>query len=58
MNEYIERMIRCGLSPCNAYVTYHQFLNNYRFSTKELEEFIEDLEKDKFVIQEDGVICG
>lgn len=45
MAEYwINRLIHCGYSPCNAYRTYHDFLNKYMFSEKELEEFIESLE--------------
>lgn len=46
MAEYwINRLINCGYSPCNAYITYYDFLK--KFSEKELEEFIESMEKDR-----------
>lgn len=44
--EYINRLIRCGYSPSNAYYIYHDFLKTYAFSEKELNEFILSVEKD------------
>lgn len=45
MEEYINRLIRCGYSPCDAYLTYHQFLKEHGFSHKELDEFLSSLEE-------------
>ena len=56
MQEYIERLIRCGLSPCNAYITYHDFLRKYGFSHKELDEFINSMETDTRIKVEE--LCG
>ena len=42
---YVNRLIRCGMDPCEAYMAYHNFRREYHFSDKELDEFITDMEK-------------
>ena len=44
--QYINRLIDCGFSPCNAFLIYYQFLNKYHFSHKEIEDYLDSLEKD------------
>lgn len=46
MQDYINRLIRCGMSPSEAYRTYHDFLREYSFSYEALEAFLSDLEDD------------
>ena len=46
-DEYIERMVKCGMDPCEAYLTYHSFKTNYAFSDKQMEEFVRSLEKER-----------
>ena len=44
MQEYIDRLIRCGYSPCDAYFTYHSFVRELNVNA--LDAFIASLEKD------------
>lgn len=44
MQEYIQRLIRCGYSPSDACSTCHDFVKE--FSLDELVSFIEYLEKE------------
>ena len=44
MNEYIERMVRCGFSLSRAFMTYIDFRSQLDFEG--LEELISDMEKD------------
>ena len=46
-NEYINRLVGCGIDPCEAYLIYHSFKTNYKFSDKELEELIDSMESEK-----------
>ena len=44
MSEYINILIICGYSPCDAYLTYHNFRRE--LSLKDLDAFISYLERD------------
>lgn len=48
MSEYIQRLIRCGYSPSDAYRTCYNFIKEFNMSI--LQKFISDLEK--------GLRCG
>lgn len=43
MNEYIERMVKCGFSLSRAFMTYIDFRNKMNLSG--LDELIESMEK-------------
>lgn len=43
--EYIDRLIDCGYSPCTAFFTYHSFLKES--SLKDLDDFLRSLEEEK-----------
>lgn len=44
MEEYVQRLIRCGYSPCDAYFTYHNFMRE--MGCNALDSFISSLEKE------------
>lgn len=43
MNIYIARLMSCGYSMTDAYMTYHDFMKNYTLD--DLEHFIQSLEE-------------
>lgn len=43
MNIYIARLMSCGYSMTDAYMTYHDFVKNYTLD--DLEYFIQSLEE-------------
>ena len=45
MNLYIARLMACGYSMCDAYMTYFDFIKNFKLD--DLESFIKSLENSK-----------
>lgn len=45
MQEYVDRLIRCGLSPSEAYSTCVSFIKH--FSLLDLQMFISSIEKER-----------
>jgi hypothetical protein len=46
MNDNILRLIRCGYSPDEAYITYYDFIKNY--GIEEYFRFLESLENERY----------
>lgn len=46
MNDDILRLIRCGYSPDEAYITYYDFIKNY--GIEEYFRFLESLENERY----------
>ena len=46
MDEYVKRLVSCGVSHAEAVRTVNDFLKNYH-GTDELREYIEGLENDR-----------
>ena len=51
MNEYIERLVRCGYAHYTAHNICHSFMRE--LGLKELQEFVESIEKDNNVCGSD-----
>ena len=49
MGEYRERLQRCGISASEAACICEDFIHEFEGSLKELEEYIQSLERDIYV---------
>lgn len=47
--EYINRLIRCGYSPCNAYIVFHGILYTHHLPVSALDAFVSAREKERGV---------
>lgn len=47
MEDYINRLVRCGYAHYTAYNICHSFMREFGY--KELEEYIQSIEKDHFI---------